>query len=192
MAYATSTQVKAYLGLTTSTDDTLIGTLLLAAQSMIERATGRVFEAETNTTRYFYLDDLDRYSGVLWFTGDLCTLTSVTNGDGTSVTVSDVQTLPVNSTPWYGLRINPAVGTFTSGPTTDERIAITGKWVYSASAPADIVQATIRMTAFLYRARENGGDTDRTVFAGNATLSPQALPVDVQAVVRAYAMAVTS
>jgi uncharacterized phiE125 gp8 family phage protein len=191
MAYATSTQVKAYLGLTTSTDDTLIGTLLSAAQTMIERATGRVFEA-SDTTRYFYLDDLDRYSGVLWFTGDLCTLTSVTNGDGTSVTVSDVQTLPVNSTPWYGLRINPAVGTFTSGHTTAERIAITGKWSYSASAPADIVQATIRMTAFLYRARENGGDTDRTVFAGNATLSPQALPVDVQAVVRAYAMAVTS
>ena len=191
MAYATSTQVKAYLGLTTSTDDTLIGTLLSAAQTMIERATGQVFEA-SDTTRYFYLDDLDRYSGVLWFTGDLCTLTSVTNGDGTSVTVSDVQTLPVNSTPWYGLRINPAVGTFTSGHTTAERIAITGKWSYSASAPADIVQATIRMTAFLYRARENGGDTDRTVFAGNATLSPQALPVDVQAVVRAYAMAVTS
>ncbi len=191
MAYATSTQVKAYLGLTTSTDDTLIGTLLSAAQTMIERATGRVFEA-SDTTRYFYLDDLDRYSGVLWFTGDLCTLTSVTNGDGTSVTVSDVQTLPVNSTPWYGLRINPSVGTFTSGSTTSERIAITGKWAYSASAPADIVQATIRMTAFLYRARENGGDTDRTVFAGNATLSPQALPVDVQAVVRAYAMAVTS
>jgi uncharacterized phiE125 gp8 family phage protein len=191
MAYATSTQVKAYLGLTTSTDDTLIGTLLSAAQTMIERATGRVFEA-SDTTRYFYLDDLDRYSGVLWFTGDLCTLTSVTNGDGTSVTVSDVQTLPVNSTPWYGLRINPAVGTFTSGHTTAERIAITGKWSYSASAPADIVQATIRMTAFLYRARENGGDTDRTVFAGNATLSPQALPADVQAVVRAYAMAVTS
>ena len=108
------------------------------------------------------------------------------------MTVSDVQTLPVNSTPWYGLRINPSVGTFTSGPTTDERIAITGKWAYSVSAPADIVQATIRMTAFLYRARENGGDTDRTVFAGNATLSPQALPADVQAVVRAYAMAVTS
>ena len=192
MAYATTTQVKTYLGLTVSTDDTLLGTLLLAAQKTIETHCGRVFEAETATVRYFTLADLDRDSGVLWLGGDLCTLTAVTNGDGTTVATGDVQTLPINTTPWYGLRINPSVGTFTSGPTTSERIAITGKWAYSASAPADIVQATIRMTAFLYRARENGGDTDRTVFAGNATLSPQALPADVQAVVRAYAMAVTS
>ena len=192
MAYATTAQVKTYLGLTVSTDDTLLGTLLLSAQAMIERAAGRLFEADTATVRYFTLADLDRDSGVLWLNGDLCTLTGVTNGDGTTVATGDVQTLPINTPPWYGLRINPAVGTFTSGHTTAERIAITGKWSYSASAPADIVQATIRMTAFLYRARENGGDTDRTVFAGNATLSPQALPADVQAVVRAYAMAVTS
>jgi len=189
MAYTDNTAVKLYLGLTGSGDDALITALIVRAQAMIDRFTGRTFEAN-DATRYFFSDDVD--AGVLWFGGDLCTLTTVTNGDGASVTVSDVQTLPVNSTPWYGLRINPSVGTFTSGPTTDERIAITGKWAYSVSAPADIVQATIRMTAFLYRARENGGDTDRTVFAGNATLSPQALPADVQAVVRAYAMAVTS
>jgi hypothetical protein len=192
MAYATTTQVKTYLGLTVSSDDTLLGTLLLAAQKTIETHCGRVFEADTATVRYFTLADLDRDSGVLWLGGDLCTLTAVTNGDGTTVATGDVQTMPINTPPWYALRINPAVGVFTSGQNTADRIAITGKWAYSASAPADIVQATIRMTAFLYRARENGGDTDRTVFAGNATLSPQALPVDVQAVVRAYAMAVTS
>lgn len=192
MAYATTTQVKTYLGLTVSSDDTLLGTLLLAAQKTIETHCGRVFEADTATVRYFTLADLDRDSGVLWLGGDLCTLTAVTNGDGTTVATGDVQTMPINTPPWYALRINPAVGVFTSGQNTADRIAITGKWAYSASAPADIVQATIRMTAFLYRARENGGDTDRTVFAGNATLSPQALPVDVQAAVRAYAMAVTS
>ena len=192
MAYATTTQVKTYLGLTVSTDDTLLGTLLLSAQAMIERAAGRLFEAETATVRYFTLADLDRDSGVLRLGGDLCTLTAVTNGDGIVVATGDVQTLPINATPWYALRINPAVGVFTSGQNTADRIAITGKWAYSASAPADIAQATIRLTAFLYRMRENGGDGDRTILTGNATLAPVTMPHDVTMIVKAYAQAVTS
>jgi len=192
MAYATTAQVKTYLGLTVSTDDTLLGTLLLSAQAMIERAAGRLFEADTATVRYFTLADLDRDSGVLWLNGDLCTLTGVTNGDGTTVATGDVQTLPINTTPWYGLRINPAVAVFTSGQNTADRIAITGKWAYSASAPADIAQATIRLTAFLYRMRENGGDGDRTILTGNATLAPVTMPHDVVTIVKTYAQAVTS
>ncbi len=192
MAYATTTQVKTYLGLTVSSDDTLLGTLLLAAQKTIETHCGRVFEADTATVHYFTLADLDRDSGVLWLGGDLCTLTAVTNGDGTTVATGDVQTMPINTTPWYALRINPAVGVFTSGQNTADRIAITGKWAYSASAPADIAQATIRLTAFLYRLRENGGEGDRTVFAGNATLSPMAMPSDVRSILVHYAQTVTS
>lgn len=192
MAYATTAQVKTYLGLTVSTDDTLLGTLLLSAQAMIERAAGRLFEADTATVRYFTLADLDRDSGVLWLNGDLCTLTGVTNGDGTTVATGDVQTLPINTPPWYGLRINPAVAVFTSGQNTADRIAITGKWAYSASAPADIAQATIRLTAFLYRMRENGGDGDRTILTGNATLAPVTMPHDVVTIVKTYAQAVTS
>ena len=192
MAYATTAQVKTYLGLTVSTDDTLLGTLLLSAQAMIERAAGRLFEADTATVRYFTLADLDRDSGVLWLGGDLCTLTAVTNGDGIVVATGDVQTLPINATPWYALRINPAVGVFTSGQNTADRIAITGKWAYSASAPADIAQATIRLTAFLYRMRENGGDGDRTILTGNATLAPVTMPHDVVTIVKTYAQAVTS
>lgn len=192
MAYATTTQVKTYLGLTVSSDDTLLGTLLLAAQKTIETHCGRVFEADTATVRYFTLADLDRDSGVLWLNGDLCTLTGVTNGDGTTVATGDVQTMPINTPPWYALRINPAVGVFTSGQNTADRIAITGKWAYSASAPADIAQATIRLTAFLYRLRENGGEGDRMVFAGNATLSPMAMPSDVRSILVHYAQTVTS
>jgi hypothetical protein len=89
----------------------------------------------------------------VWFGGDLCAITSVTNGDGTAITVSDIQTMPVNTTPYYGLRIDPAVGAFTAGTSTADRITVVGKWAYSASAPADIVHAAIRLAAFLYRLR---------------------------------------
>lgn len=192
MAYTDNTAVKLYLGLTGSGDDTFITALIVRAQAMIDKMAGRTFEASSDSTRYFFRKDVDLWSGTLWFDGDLCSITSVTNGDGNAVTVSDIQTMPTNSTPYYALRINPSVGAFTAGVTDAERITVVGKWAYSTSAPADIVHATIKLAGFIYRSRENGGDTDRTVFAGNATLSPQAIPADVQAIVRGYAMAVTS
>ena len=53
MAYATVSQVKSYLGISASTDDTLLGTFIAAAQKIIDAHTRRTFEASTATTRYF-------------------------------------------------------------------------------------------------------------------------------------------
>ena len=189
MAYTDNTAVKLYLGLTGSGDDAFITALIVRAQAMIDRFTGRTFEA-SDATRYFFSDDVD--AGVLWFGGDLCAITSVTNGDGTAITVSDIQTMPVNTTPYYGLRIDPAVGALTAGTSTADRITVVGKWAYSASAPADIVHAAIRLAAFLYRLRENGGEGDRAILTGTATLAPVGIPADVLDILRLYRMAVTS
>lgn len=192
MAYTDNTAVKLYLGLTGSGDDAFITTLIARAQAMIDKLTGRTFEASADTTRYFFRKDVDLWSGTLWFDGDLCSITSVTNGDGNAVTVSDIQTMPTNSAPYYALRINPTVGAFTAGAANADRITVVGKWAYSTSAPADIVHATVKLAGFLYRSRENGGDGDRTILTGTATLAPLTIPADVQAIVRGYAMAVTS
>ena len=40
--------------------------------------------------------------------------------------------------------------------------------------------------------RENGGDGDRTILTGNATLAPVTMPHDVVTIVKTYAQAVTS
>ena len=53
MAYTTAALCKTYMGITTSTDDTLIGTLIVRAQAMVDKYTHRTFEASTNTTNYF-------------------------------------------------------------------------------------------------------------------------------------------
>src|SRR5690606_576362 len=49
MALCTNTQVKDYLGVTGSTDDTLITALIARAQAMMERHCNRVFESAEYT-----------------------------------------------------------------------------------------------------------------------------------------------
>lgn len=49
MALATNTQVKDYLGVSGSTDDTLLTTLITRAQAMMERYCNRIFEEDTYT-----------------------------------------------------------------------------------------------------------------------------------------------
>ena len=53
MAYTTTAIAKVYLGLTSAADDTLIGTLIVRAQAMIDSYCHRTFEASADTTKYF-------------------------------------------------------------------------------------------------------------------------------------------
>ena len=53
MAYTTTALLKSYMGITASTDDTLLSLCIDRAQSTIESYTNRVFEASADTTRKF-------------------------------------------------------------------------------------------------------------------------------------------
>ena len=104
MAYATIQQVKQYLGISATTDDALIKGLADRAQAVIDAYCHRTFEAGTDTTRT--LDAVDDVDGdTLWLDEDLCAITSVTNGDSTTVTTSQYVTEPRNDTPYYARRM---------------------------------------------------------------------------------------
>lgn len=182
MAYATTPQLKAYLKLAVTTDDALLADFLTRAQSIVERVTNKVYEAATDTTRRFdAIRDVD--DRLLFFDNQwIASITSVTNGDGILVAASDYVTEPRNSAPYYGIRLKDdanVVWTFSSSP--QDAIAVVGKWAYAASAPDYIVQATIRLAAYLYRQKDNAtGDADRPLLTGDGvTIMPQALPADV-------------
>jgi hypothetical protein len=186
MAYATLSDVRAYLGLqTTETkDDTLLQALLERAQKMIEERTHRVFEAAADSTRYF--DAVGDVEGqTLYLDEDLCAITSITNGDGVAVSSSEYVTDPRNETPWYAIRLKVSsskVWTYQTDP--EKAISIVGKWAYSTSAPKDVVQATIRLAAWLYRQRGSSSDIDRPMVTGEGvTILPSALPKDIQDVI---------
>ena len=187
MAYCSLADLKTYLGATDTTDDALLTDCLSRAQAMVDTFTRRTVEAASDSTRYF---DADRAvdGRKLWIGGDLCALTSVTNGDGTAITLTDLVKTPRNSTPWFELVLkasSAAAWTYEDDP--ENAIAVVGKWGYSTTPPADIEQACVRLAAWLYRQKDSSADLDRpTVSADGATLMPAQIPADVLVMLRPY------
>ena len=188
MAYCTVDDLKRYLGIAAATtgDDVLLAELIQAAQTMIDSATGRTFEAVSDSTRYF--DAIhDVYGYELVFDADICSITTVTNGDGVAVSSSEYATNPRNQTPYYSIRILASAGkSWTYSTDHEDAISVAGRWAYSTSAPNDIEQAARRLAAYLYRQKDNANDLDRAVIVGNATVLPSELPSDVRQLIRPY------
>lgn len=186
--YCDLQSITEYLGITETTDDSLLSSLANSAKAMIDRYCNRSFSATTNTTRYF--DAMRDVNGAtLYLDADLCAINSITNGDGVVVSDSQYTTEPRNTTPYYAIRLLKSSGkawaTNTSGDSEDA-IAISGKWAYSLEAPDDIVQVQIRLTAYLYRQKDNAGDLDRAIVAGNNTILPAQLPSDILRMLTPY------
>jgi len=185
MAYTTAADVKIYLGIpsATTTDDTLIGSLITRAQKIIEEYTGRLFEAAT-LTKYFTIDDIDGQYLYLYH-DDLLTVTTLTNGDGDTIASANFRLEPMNSNPKWAIRLDKDTDwEFTD---SDSRITVAGTWAYTATAPYDIVHACIRLVSFLYRQKDTAADVDRPMMTGDGvTIMPSQLPKDVQMILDKY------
>lgn len=187
MAYTTVSLLKTYLGATTSNDDTLLTALIARAQAIIDAYCQRTFEASANTSKTF---DADRDTDGAWLylDEDLASINTVTNGDGDVLTAStEYMTEPRNRTPYFAIKLISQSGlswTWTTAP--ENAITISGKWAYSTSAPDDIVHATLRLAAYLYRQRDNAADLDRPMYVGNATILPSQLPSDIKTILAPY------
>lgn len=188
MAYTTASALKTYLGITANDDDTLLGTLVARAQKIVESYTGRVFEVSQDSTKYLdAMRDVDEHGRTLYLVDDLCAITSVTNGDGTAVAATEYVTMPRVGGPWWGLMLKQGSAVRWNWDASPETaIVVVGKWGYSTSAPADVVQATERLAAYLYRQRDNANDLDRAMIAGNTTILPQRLPSDIKDLLEPY------
>src|SRR5512147_889088 len=112
MYYATLTEVRQYLKLETAetSDDALLTSFIRGACAFADKRLGDVFYPYI-TTKYFDVP-LGRK---LIFNDHLLSLTSITNGDSTSISTSDVTLYPANLYPKYGMSINLEAGqTWTS------------------------------------------------------------------------------
>lgn len=187
MAYCTKAQVKAYLDISGTGDDDLIDALIARAQKVIDSYTGQTFEASTNTTREFsVLDDVE--GRILWLDKALCSINSITNGDGTTVSSGDYSTRPRNNTPYYQIVLDANSGVvwqYSDDP-DENTISVSGKWAYSASAPEDIVHATVKLTGVLYRQRAPDVEADRPILASGVWIMPANLPADVLRILEVY------
>lgn len=188
MAYTTAALLKTYLGISAATDDTLLGNLITYAQQMVDIHCRRTFESSANANKTFdAVADVDGPTLYLKSVGDLCAINSITNGDSVAVAANEYVTELRNSTPYYAIRILASadkVWTYTTDP--ENAITISGKWAYSTSAPNDIVYATTRLAAYLYRQKDNAGDLDRALLAEGTVLLPTDLPTDVTRILAPY------
>lgn len=183
MAYATLAQVKEYLGLTTTGDDDLLTRLLSGAQRAIEVNRGkRRFEAAADETRYMDYDDFHVRGRTLYLDYDLCQITQIVNGDGTVVSADDYVTVPRHETPYYEIKLKTGRSVvWTYNDTPEDAIAITGRWAYSVTPDEGVVQATIRLTGWMYRQKDTSKDSGDKVVVGafGPIVLPSKLPSDV-------------
>ena len=200
MAYITTAQLKSYLGITVSTDDTELGYIPDRVTAAIDSYCHRHFEPESahgpaaSHTHYF-TPMLETQGGDLldWYTlnlnHDLAELTSITNGDGTSISVNDVVLLPLNTVPTNMIRIKSASGKFwTWNGSPEGAVQVAGKWSYSLDIPADVKAAALRWGAHLYRLRTGATSVpaDITISADGSAFASNRIPSDVAQLLRPY------
>lgn len=197
MAYTTYTAVKAELKLDNDDDQTLIEGYITLAQRIIEAprplGTERVFEASSDSTRSLDAPteagsgpDDPRRLLLVWPCGDLCSITTVVNGDGTTLTTADYVTEPRTGGPFWGIRLKQGSSkewTFTDSP--EAAIAITGKWAYSTSAPTDIQRAALRLAVWLYKSRDNAG-FDVDIKTEEGLILGARMPRDIRQIIETY------
>lgn len=174
-----------------SGDDTLLANCITAAIGFCEgpEGAGRRFEVTADTTRHFdAIRDVDITRRQLWLDDDLCQITSVTNGDGTTISASDYVTNPRNETPFYAITLkqnSSQVWTYDDAP--EDAIAIVGRWGWSVAAPPDIAQAVLELAAYEYRRRSSSGSTDQQVVtASGSVIVPSSIPKNIMTVFTHY------
>lgn len=186
VSYATLAELKTYLGISTTTDDTLLDDILVRTKAAIDAYTGRVFLASADTTHY--LDACADVDGrTLLLRGDCCAITTVTNGDTTVISSSYYVTEPRNSvTPYYAITLKssaPYAWTYSTEP--ENAISVLGRWAYSTTPPGDIVQACLAWAKQEYRGKDS--QTIEAAYAeqGLVTVQP-GIPKEVRTKLAKY------
>jgi hypothetical protein len=156
MSYCLLADLQNYLGTSASPDAALLQRMLDAATSRIDTRTHRNFYAAADSTRYHDYSRDQIINGELWLDGDLSYLTSITNGDGTSIATTSVFYSPRRG-PAYAIGLKQSTGAqWTYGADFENSIGVTGRWAYMEKIPftaiarvtgTSLVTATLANTA---------------------------------------------
>lgn len=193
MDYCSAAEVKTYLDISGSGDDTLIGDLITAASRWLDDETHRTLAHDADTTVYIdaYGEHID--GTTLWISdfGDLCAITTITNGDSAEVTSAQYTTYPKTVTSreptFKRIKILASSGkywTFTDD--WESSITIEGRWSVWATVPDQLNHHAKRLAAYAYRQKDaQVFDTIAIPDAGVIT-APAGFPVDVARFVRTW------
>lgn len=136
--YATLAQFKSLKGIKSDdvVDDVLIEELITRASRAIDGITGKWFYATGSTARYYRVPD----SRELKLDAALLTVTTLTNGDGTTIASTEYALLPRNRPQKTCIRLHDRstnVWQIATSTNDDYPITVTGTWGYVSRAATD-------------------------------------------------------
>ena len=190
--YATLAELKAYLGIADSVDDTMLENIIESASRSIDRIANRKFWLDSVATVRYYrpnnsftldVDDIGSTSGIV--------LQFDTAGDGSYATTltfnTDYILDPLNSDqkgrPWTIVTLISTSQLFIAPISYRPSVKLTAKWGWP-SVPDDINEACLILSADLYKRKDAPGGILCLGDLGVIRMSP--LGRDVTAMVRAY------
>lgn len=189
MTYPTASDLGRYLGIDNQADADLITLFRAAAIDYIEGPDGaqRIYEAAADATRVFdAVRDVD--GQMLILDHDLISVTTLTNGDGVTISASAYTLEGIggerNQAPYRRIRLKTS-SALTWRYTTDPEgaISLLGRWGYSTTAPARIAEICRELVAWQYRRRANAkdGSGDRPMLTGDGvTILPSSVPSHIR------------
>ena len=190
--YATLTEVKLFLGITDSVDDTLLEGMVEAASRSIDRMANRRFYLDTNASARLYRanDALQLFVDDIGSTTGLAVAVD-SDGNGsydTALTLNtdyilDPITAPSLNRPWNVVTIVSASAAFPAPLNYRPGVQVTAKWGWP-SIPDDINQACMILTADLYKRKDAPGGIIGLGDLGAIRMSP--VGRDITQMVRAY------
>lgn len=184
--YASLTEFKAYAEIvsTNSGDDTMLEDIIEAASRYIDKITSRTFYGVT-ATRLFDLPA----GPVLYLDEDLITVTTLTNGDGSTIAAANYWLHPLNTSPKYAIQLKQSTSLSwlpSSAGDSVGCISVAGTWGYSATAPDNIKLACL-LIANSYRQQRSGmGVQSATVTPGGIVIQDAEIPRPAWAIIRDY------
>lgn len=184
--YASLQQYKDYQRITSNdvVDDAFIESSIEAASRWIDRESGTRFYIETETRHYDTPD-----GNLIMLDANFTAITSVINGDGTTVAASNFVTLPANSVPLYGIELKTAAGIkwLETNGSPQQAISVTGSVGYSAIAPTDIYMACLEIAKALYSRRFGENMSTKTVITPAGVVQiPEGVPDMAAATIANY------
>lgn len=188
--YATLDEVKTHVGIT-STDTTLddfIAERITSVSRQIDNYCRRQFYATTATRYYDYQSPWK-----LWLDEDLYSVTTLTNGDGSTLTINvDYYACPYSGPPYRWLEIKRDSGSlFQFSGTTQRAISIAGQWGFCETTPQAVKTACILWVADYLARQGDEGIAEVTLDGGDMrikyeSVSPNSPPPLAAALLQPY------
>jgi len=170
--YATLAEVKTYCEIPTgdTTRDGIINFLIPKISREIDEVCHRHFYPITDAKVHDFQTEQK-----IWLRDDLDSLTSITNGDGSSFDLTKIMKYPLSGAPYQWLEVVHGSSQWflwnQTLSTPQQCLTVTGSWGYlkGGTTPSPIVNATVAWISYLLKVGKNAGIKSKTI--GDYTVS---------------------